>query len=116
MPLDSATTRVAFETRVATWGIFLIGRLFANNRFVRQLTVSIFKRFRVGHSTCNVSVRALGWRYGKRAVAAVHFAGDVEATTTARLSALQIELVREWCVASSAPDIAGATARSPEKR
>lgn len=91
LPVETATTRLAFETRFATWGIFALGRLFAGNRFVRQLTVGLFKRIRAGRATCNVSVTASGWHKGKRATATAHFAAEVEATVTARLSVLQID-------------------------
>jgi NAD(P)-dependent dehydrogenase (short-subunit alcohol dehydrogenase family) len=91
LPVDTVTTRIAFETRWATWGIFALGRIFAGNRFVRKLTAGLFKRVRVGCAICNVSVAATGWHHGKPAMASAHFAGDVEARTTAGLSALQIE-------------------------
>ena len=92
LPVRAAETRMAFESRLATWALFRIAGLFAGNRFARSALLAAVRRLHIGSRMCNVSVHAHGRSGGHRAVASVHFAGEVETVITARLAAAQTAL------------------------
>lgn len=84
------TTRIAFESRLATSLLFGFASLFAGSRRARSALLHAVGAPRIGRKTCNLSVHAVGERAGCPASASAHFAGEVESELTAQLAAIQI--------------------------
>lgn len=86
----AATTRLAFESRLATAATFGLARLFAGNETVRALTTRSFGLLRFGSRAISLTIGASGVLRGNPASLVHRFHGEIETLTTARLAALQI--------------------------
>ncbi|WP_338425812.1 hypothetical protein [Sphingopyxis kveilinensis] len=100
--IDQVTTRLAFESRLATRLLFGFASLFAGSARARSALLYAVGALRFGRKTCNLSVHAAGQRAGQPAVASAHFAGEVESELTAQLAAIQIATFLQ---ASPAPGV-----------
>lgn len=90
-----AATRLAFESRLATWATFALARRFAGVGAMRSATTSTFGLMRLGSRAIALSVTANGSLRGADATVTHRFRGEVETLTTARLAALQIRAFLE---------------------
>lgn len=90
LPVGSASTRMAFESRLATAALFATAGTLAGRRWARNLLLASVSRLRFGSRMCNVSVHVHGRHNGRPATASVHFAGEVETALTATLATAQI--------------------------
>lgn len=88
--IGSASTRVCFDSPLATGLLFSFAGAFAGSRLGRSAILAALPLLRGGARMCNVSVHAHGWKDGRRATASAHFAGEAETEITAALAAEQI--------------------------
>jgi hypothetical protein len=89
-PCMLATTRVAFDSRLATAALFQAARRFADNPLVRTLTRASFSALRFGSRAVNVTLDMHGLRNGSRTTRSARFLAEGESQTTARLASLMI--------------------------
>lgn len=90
LPRTLVSTRVAFDSRLATWALFGAASLFPNSKLVKAAARKSFGALRAGSATVNLSVHVRGWRDGRREAVAARFLGEHESTTTARLASLML--------------------------
>lgn len=90
LAIESVTTRICFNPWWATNALFAFADIFPASRRGRATMLWMTQHLRIGSLTCNLSVHALGERDGETAVAAAHFAGQIETEITAGLAAIQI--------------------------
>lgn len=101
-PRMLATTRVAFDSRLATAALFHAARWFAGNTPVRTLTRASFSAFRFGSRAVNVTLDMHGLRHGTRTTRSARFLAEDESLTTARLASL---LIRQFLTSPLRPGV-----------
>lgn len=101
-PRMLATTRVAFDSRLATAALFHTARWFADNTLVRTLTRASFSALRFGSRTVNVTLDMHGIRDGIRTTHSARFLAEEESRTTARLASL---LIRQFLTQAPRPGV-----------
>lgn len=92
MPSAVVTTRVAFDSRLATAVLFGISTWLGRSAVFRRLVRRSFSAVRLGSKAVNVTVEARGLRGGILHRATVRYRGEDESRTTARVASLMIRL------------------------
>lgn len=90
LPSTLVTTRVAFDSRLATAALFGAANWFGGRAGLRRLVRRSFSAIRFGSRAVNVTVEATGRRGGTPHRATVRFRAEEESRTTGRLSSLMV--------------------------